>query len=91
MPCNLWSFFFFFSILGYNNYGDEQGGKNRLKIGLDIESPLGVNDLLSMNIQGVKRKQNKNKKPLSIQCPRNSAGHFSKMSKSLYRSVNFFL
>lgn len=43
--------------VGYNNYGDEQGGKNRLKIGLDIESPLGVNDLLSMNIQGVKRKK----------------------------------
>lgn len=42
-------------------------------------------------IQGEKRKQNKNKKPLSIQCPRNSAGHFSKMSKSLYHSVNFFL
>lgn len=44
-------------IVGYNNYGDEQGGKNRLKLGLDIESPLGINDFLSMNIQGVKRKK----------------------------------
>ncbi|MDO5089807.1 MAG: ShlB/FhaC/HecB family hemolysin secretion/activation protein [Leptotrichiaceae bacterium] len=43
--------------VGYNNHGDEQGGKNRAKIALDIESPLGINDLLSMNIQGVKRKK----------------------------------
>ena len=43
--------------LGYDNHGDEGGGKNRLKIGLNIESPLGINDILSMNIQGVSSKK----------------------------------
>ncbi len=43
--------------LGYDNHGDEGGGKNRLKIGLNIESPLGINDILSMHIQGVSSKK----------------------------------
>lgn len=43
--------------LGYNNYGDEDGGKNRAKFGLSINSPFGINDFFSFSIQTVKRKK----------------------------------
>lgn len=41
--------------IGYNNHGDEQGGQNRLQIGLDVDSLLGINDKFTFNIQGVKK------------------------------------